>query len=287
MLEAEAAALRRKCDDQAHDLSDARETGALAAQGSDARIAQLERELAAARARNEEAARAHAADASSQNDAARKAVEELTATFESQRQHLVDARTQAEAPLALAFARPDASAAAIAASGLLELSARAGNASYRDAAVTLVGTLASNARYLAPASRSPAVLASLASGWPMRRLWTAMAILACIARTAGAQLGVARRLPPAAARLAVPHGRHAATTPTMAVAAPEAPCSRPGRATSLARPSRAGSAHASCALAYVARTHPPTAAMLPPYEWPRKCLGNLPHCTNYSSPLDA
>ena len=50
-----------------------------------------------------------------------------------------------------------------------------------------------------------------------------MAILACIARTAGVQLGVARRLPPAAARLAVPHGRHAATTPTMAVAAPEAP----------------------------------------------------------------
>ena len=99
VLEAEAAALRRKCDDQAHDLSYARETGASAAQGSDARIAQLERELAAARARNEEAARAHAADASSQNDAARKAVEELTATFESQRQHLVDARTQAEAQL--------------------------------------------------------------------------------------------------------------------------------------------------------------------------------------------
>ena len=38
MLEAEAAALRRKCDDQAHDLSYARETGASAAQGSDARI---------------------------------------------------------------------------------------------------------------------------------------------------------------------------------------------------------------------------------------------------------
>ena len=60
VLEAEAAALRRKCDDQAHDLSYARETGASAAQGSDARIAQLERELAAARAHNEEAARAHA-----------------------------------------------------------------------------------------------------------------------------------------------------------------------------------------------------------------------------------
>ena len=39
VLEAEAAALRRKCDDQAHDLSYARETGASAAQGSDARIA--------------------------------------------------------------------------------------------------------------------------------------------------------------------------------------------------------------------------------------------------------
>ena len=112
VLEAEAAALRRKCDDQAHDLSYARETGASAAQGSDARIAQLERELAAARAHNEEAARAHAADASSQNDAARKAVEELTATFESQRQHLVDARTQAEAQLVLAIDRTDASAAA-------------------------------------------------------------------------------------------------------------------------------------------------------------------------------
>ena len=112
VLEAEAAALRRKCDDQAHDLSYARETGASAAQGSDARIAQLERELAAARAHNEEAARAHAADASSQNDAARKAVEELTATFESQRQHLVDARTQAEAQLVLAIDRNDASAAA-------------------------------------------------------------------------------------------------------------------------------------------------------------------------------
>ena len=112
VLEAEAAALRRKCDDQAHDLSYARETGASAAQGSDARIARLERELAAARAHNEEAARAHAADASSQNDAARKAVEELTATFESQRQHLVDARTQAEAQLALALDRTDASAAA-------------------------------------------------------------------------------------------------------------------------------------------------------------------------------
>ena len=112
VLEAEAAALRRKCDDQAHDLSYARETGASAAQGSDARIALLEKELAAARAHNEEAARAHAADASSQNDAARKAVEELTATFESQRQHLVDARTQAEAQLALALDRTDASAAA-------------------------------------------------------------------------------------------------------------------------------------------------------------------------------
>ena len=112
VLEAEAAALRRKCDDQAHDLSYARETGASAAQGSDARIARLERELAAARAHNEEAARAHAADASSQNDAARKAVEELTATFESQRQHLVAARTQVEAQLALALDRTDASAAA-------------------------------------------------------------------------------------------------------------------------------------------------------------------------------
>ena len=61
-----------------------------------------------------------------------------------------------DAPAAEAW--PDASAAAIAASGLLELSKRAGNASYRDAAVTLVKTLASDARYLAPASRSPAVL---------------------------------------------------------------------------------------------------------------------------------
>ena len=65
VLEAVAAALRRKCDDQAHDLSYARETGASAAQGSDARIARLERELAAARAHHEEAARAHAADAES------------------------------------------------------------------------------------------------------------------------------------------------------------------------------------------------------------------------------
>ena len=56
-------------------------------------------------------------------------------------------------------AYPDASAAAIAASGLLELSVRTANASYRDAAVKLVGALAAG-EYLAPAGRSPAVLAA-------------------------------------------------------------------------------------------------------------------------------
>ena len=116
VLEAEAVSLRRRCDDQARDVAAARETGASRVQdvkgASAARIAQLESELGDVRASHARAAQAHATTASSQNDAARKAVEALTATFEGQHAHLEDARTNVETQLAVALDGHEASNAA-------------------------------------------------------------------------------------------------------------------------------------------------------------------------------